>query len=112
MGGTTRNIPDDNSRKVLRAFVIQTGESVWELPQFGDAESWGGVLGTAGGLVFFCDDDGSFAAADASKGRRLWSFQASHLWKASPMTYRFDGQQYVAVATGQSVISFTLPANR
>lgn len=112
MGGTTRNIPDDNSRKVLRAFDIHTGDSVWELPQFGDAESWGGVLGTAGGLVFFCDDDGSFAAADARTGKRLWSFQASRLWKASPMTYRFDGQQYVAVATGQSVISFSLPASR
>jgi alcohol dehydrogenase (cytochrome c) len=40
VGGTTRNIPDDDSRKVLRAFDIQTGEPVWELPQFGDAESW------------------------------------------------------------------------
>jgi alcohol dehydrogenase (cytochrome c) len=112
MGGTTRNIPDDNSRKILRAYDIHTGEIVWELPQFGDAESWGGVLGTAGGLVFFGDDDGSLAAADARTGKRLWSFQASRLWKASPMTYRFDGQQYVAVATGQSIISFGLPASR
>ena len=71
----------------------------------------GWSLGTAGGLIFFCDDDGSLAAADARTGKRLWSFQASRLWKASPMTYRFDGQQYVAVATGQSVISFGLPAN-
>ena len=30
MGGTTRNIPDDNSRKVLRAFDIHTGEVAWE----------------------------------------------------------------------------------
>jgi len=112
MGGTTRNIADDHSQKVLRAFDIHTGEAVWELPQFGDAESWGGVLGTAGGVVFFCDDDGSLAAADARTGKRLWSFQASRLWKASPMTYRFDGQQYVAVATGQSVIAFGLPAGR
>ena len=112
VGGTTRNIPDDHSRKVLRAFDIQTGESAWELPQWGEAESWGGVLAAAGGLVFFCDDEGSFAAADARTGKRLWSFQASRLWKASPMTYRFDGRQYVAVATGQSVISFSLPANR
>jgi alcohol dehydrogenase (cytochrome c) len=112
MGGTTRNIPDDNSRKVLRAFDIHTGEVAWELPQLGDAESWGGVLSTAGGVVFFGDDDGSLAAADARTGKRLWSFQASRLWKASPMTYRFDGQQYVAVATGQSIISFGLPASR
>lgn len=112
MGGITRNIPDDNSRKILRAIDIQTGKAVWEVPQFGDAESWGGVLGTAGGVVFFCDDDGAFAAADARTGKRLWSFQASRLWKASPMTYRFDGQQYVAVATGPSIIAFGLPPNR
>jgi outer membrane protein assembly factor BamB len=63
-------------------------------------------------LVFFCDDDGSLAAADARTGKRLWNFQASRLWKASPMAYRFDVEQYVAVATGQSVISFALPASR
>ena len=33
MGGTTRNIPDDNSRKILRAYDIHTGEVAWELPQ-------------------------------------------------------------------------------
>ena len=108
MGGTTRNVPGDNSLKVLRAIDIHTGAIAWELPEPGHAESWGGVLGTAGGLVFFCDDSGAFAAADARSGKRLWEFQANRLWKASPMTYTFDGKQYVAVASGQSVIAFGL----
>jgi len=108
MGGTTRNVPGDNPFKVLRAIDIQTGKIAWELPQQGQAESWGGVLGTAGGLVFFCDDSGAFAAADARSGKRLWQFPANRLWKASPMTYTFDGKQYVAVASGQSVIAFGL----
>ena len=108
MGGTTRNVPDDNPFKVLRAIDIQTGKIAWEIPETGHAESWGGVLGTAGGLVFFCDDSGAFAAADARTGKLLWQFPANRLWKASPMTYTFDGKQYVAVASGQSIIAFGL----
>jgi len=59
---------------VLRAFDIQTGKVVWELPQTGSAESFGGVLSTAGGVVFYGADDGAFAAADARTGKPLWSF--------------------------------------
>ena len=109
MGGTTKNIPDDAPQKILRALDIQTGRIVWEVPQVGKAESWGGVLSTAGGVVFFCDDSGAFAAADAVTGKRLWGFPANRLWKASPMTYMFDGKQYVAVASGQSIMAFALP---
>jgi alcohol dehydrogenase (cytochrome c) len=38
-----------------------------------------------------------------------WSFQTSQLWKASPMTYQFDGKQYVAIASGSNIIAFALP---
>lgn len=109
MGGTTKNIPDDVPQKFLRALDIQTGKIVWEVPQFGKAESWGGVLSTSGGVVFFCDDSNAFAAVDGRTGKRLWQFPANRLWKASPMTYMFDGKQYVAVASGQSIIAFALP---
>ena len=105
MAGTTKNIPDDAPQKFLRALDIQTGKVVWEVPQVGKAESWGGVLSTAGGVVFFCDDSGAFAVADARTGKRLWQFQANRLWKASPMTYMFDGKQYVAVAAGGTIIA-------
>ena len=108
MGGTTRNVPEDGPKKILRAINIQTGAIAWELPEQGEAVSWGGVLGTAGGLVFFCDDSGAFAAADARSGKLLWEFPANRLWKASPMTYTFDGKQYVAVASGPSIIAFGL----
>jgi alcohol dehydrogenase (cytochrome c) len=106
-GGSTRET-DDPGQKVLRALDIKTGRAVWELPQAGTAQSWGGVLTTAGGLVFFGEDSGSLMAADATTGRPLWHFQANASWKSSPMTYMFDGKQYVAVAAGPSVISFAL----
>jgi alcohol dehydrogenase (cytochrome c) len=82
---------------------------VWELPQTGAVDSWGGTLSTAGGIVFFGEDSGALMAADAANGKPLWSFQTSQLWKASPMTYMFDNKQYVAVATGSNIIAFGLP---
>jgi alcohol dehydrogenase (cytochrome c) len=108
MGGTFAAAPEP-ARRVLRAIDIQTGKVAWELPQFGTVDSWGGVLATASDLVFFCDDSGAFAAADARSGKRLWSFQTSQVWKSSPMTYVFDNRQLVAVASGPSILAFGLP---
>jgi alcohol dehydrogenase (cytochrome c) len=45
-------------------------------------------------------------AADAKTGKPLWSFQTNQTWKASPMTYLFDGKQYVGVAAGSNIIAF------
>jgi alcohol dehydrogenase (cytochrome c) len=106
-GGTTTEA-EEPGQKVLRALDVKTGGAVWELPQAGTAQSWGGVLATAGGVVFFGEDTGALMAADAATGRPLWHFQANTSWKASPMTYMFDGTQYVAVAAGPTVLAFAL----
>jgi alcohol dehydrogenase (cytochrome c) len=47
-------------------------------------------------------------AADAVTGKPLWSFQANAGWRASPMTYVFDGRQYVAVAAGSTIIALAI----
>jgi alcohol dehydrogenase (cytochrome c) len=105
-GGSTREIPGEPGRKYLRAIDIQTGKIAWEIEQPGDAESWGGVLSTASGVVFYGDDSGAFAAADAKTGKVLWYFHTNQLWKASPMTYLVDGKQFVAVAAGSNILAF------
>jgi alcohol dehydrogenase (cytochrome c) len=105
--GDTRAVPDETGQKVLRALDPGTGKRIWELKQEGGANSWGGVLSTAGGLVFFGADDGSFSAVDAATGKLVWRFPLNTLWKASPMTYRVDGKQYVAIAASGFVIAFT-----
>ena len=61
------------------------------------------------GWFFFAEDSGRFVAVDAAQGKQLWSFDANQLWKASPMAYQFDGQEYVAIASGQTITAFTLP---
>jgi alcohol dehydrogenase (cytochrome c) len=109
MGGSNSPDPADPGRRVLRAFDIQTGKPAWELPQTGPGDTFGGVLSTAGGVVFYGADDGAFAAADAKTGKPLWRFQTNEAPHASPMTYMFDNQQYVAVAMGPNIIAFGLP---
>jgi alcohol dehydrogenase (cytochrome c) len=106
-GGGTRRVPGEE--RFLRALDIQTGKVVWEVPQIGAGGGWGGVLSTAGGLVFFCDESGALAAADAASGKLLWHFYTNQPWHASPMTYAVDGKQFVAVAAGSNFISFALP---
>lgn len=94
---------------MLRAINVATGDIAWELPQGGPGDSWGGTLATASGLIFFGEDSGIFEAVRASDGKPLWRFQTNQLWKSSPMSYVFDGKQYVAVGVGQSVFAFGLP---
>ena len=87
---------------------MRTGAITWEMPQTGTASSWGGTLATAGGLVFVGEDSGALMAVDAATGAPLWQFQTNALWKASPMTYAFDGRQHVAVAAGPNILAFRL----
>jgi alcohol dehydrogenase (cytochrome c) len=112
MGGSYRSDPADPGSRQLRAFDIRSGKIIWEIPQVGAADSWGGVLTTAGQLAFWGDDDYSFSAADAKTGRRLWSFQTNVMPRSSPMTYVFDHVQYVAVTAGSNVLAFALPETK
>jgi len=109
MGGTARQAPGKGFVKSVRALDIRTGEIAWDLPQ-GPAPSTAsaGLLSTAAGLVFFGENSGAFVAADAANGEVLWSYPTNQTWKASPMTYRFDGKQYIAIAIGQTITAFAL----
>ena len=107
-GGDAREVPEIKPKKFLRAIDIQTGKIAWEIPQDGFGRTWGGTISTASGLVFFCEDSGSFAAADAKTGEILWHFQANQSWHASPMTFEVDGSQYVSIAAGSNILVFGL----
>jgi alcohol dehydrogenase (cytochrome c) len=106
--GSTRQPAGERGQKFLRAIQIESGAIAWELPQTGPANSWGGVLASAGGLVFFGEDSGALMAVDATTGEPLWQFQTNATWKASPMTYVFDGRQHIAVAAGPNILAFAL----
>lgn len=60
----------------------------------------GGILSTAGNLVFEGTAQGSLEAYRADTGEKLWSADAQSGIVAAPMTYSVNGEQYVAVLAG------------
>jgi len=107
-GGTKRS-PDGPGQKVLLAFDPATQTIAWQYPQIGEGHSWGGVMSTATGLVFFADDADFFEAADGKTGKSLWHFNTGQTLHASPMSYAVNGKQYVSIASGNDLFTFALP---
>jgi alcohol dehydrogenase (cytochrome c) len=108
LGGSQRTAPDPTPQRVLKAIDIRNGAITWALAQPGPANSWGGTLATASGLVIFGEEGGGLMVVDAETGKPLWNFQTHHTWRASPMTYMFDGRQFVAVAAGPNIMVFAV----
>ncbi|MBW2287419.1 MAG: PQQ-dependent dehydrogenase, methanol/ethanol family [Deltaproteobacteria bacterium] len=76
--------------------VVQ--KQVWRVEH--DHPINGGVLSTAGGLVFQGNGSGEFSAYDDRDGERLWRSKIGVGVMAPPVTYAIDGEQYVAVLAG------------
>jgi quinohemoprotein ethanol dehydrogenase len=82
----------------IKAWDPVAQKEVWHQPLGGN---WnGGLLATAGGLVFGGAADGVFAAYDAKTGARLWSMDLKTGILAPPVSYAIDGQQYIALLAG------------
>ena len=93
------NIADMPTAKgYLKAFDPLTGEDKWivEIPHYWN----GGVLGTAGGLVFQGDALGILSAYDKDTGEALWQFNTYTSMLAPPITFQIDDVQYVSILTG------------
>jgi PQQ-dependent dehydrogenase (methanol/ethanol family) len=108
--GKPTSYPDQTGQRFLKAVNIETGDIAWEIPQPGAAraKTWSGVLATAGGLVFYGQPNGGFAAVDQRNGKTLWQFPTNVRMKASPITFSFNGNQYIVVAAGPNILCFGL----
>ena len=119
----------------LVAISLATGRVLWDvplgtmrgpapaeviaaLPNGGGSPNLGGPITTAGGLVFIgATIDRSLRAFDIETGRELWRADLPAGAKATPMTYRIGGVQYVSVAAGggslwakgDAIMTFALP---
>jgi alcohol dehydrogenase (cytochrome c) len=92
---------DPNALTGLAKIDLETGEVMRF--DVGRAPSMGGVLTTAGGLVFHGDMTRRFRAFDAKTGDRLWESILGGNVSVSTITYAVGGKQYVAVMTGQNL---------
>ena len=102
------SISKEPGKFYLRALDPRTGEKRWEYPMTGRGDMWAGTVSTAGGLVFFGDDDGQLVALDAATGRHLWHYYLGQNLTASPITFMADGKQYVTIAAATDVFTFAL----
>jgi quinohemoprotein ethanol dehydrogenase len=60
----------------------------------------GGVLSTAGNLVFEGTGNGQFEAFRANTGEKIWSASTQSGITAGPISYTVNGEQYIAILVG------------
>lgn len=82
----------------LKAIDPKTGKIKWKYEN--KAPLWGGVLATAGGIVFTGTPEGELLGLDDATGKVLYSFQVGSGIVGSPITWEQDGEQYVSVVSG------------
>jgi PQQ-dependent dehydrogenase (methanol/ethanol family) len=80
------------------AFDPISGQTKWEIKD--RFQDWGGALTTAGGLVFYGTLTGEFRAVDINSGKVLWHFKTPSGIIGNPITYTYNGKQYVAILSG------------
>jgi alcohol dehydrogenase (cytochrome c) len=98
LGGAFKVIADEEQWGNISAVDYNTGELRWKVKT--EQPMIGGILATAGGLVFTGEGNGLFKALDAETGSVLWKFQAGAGVNAPPASYTVDGDQYIVVAAG------------
>ena len=116
LGGAFKGIPGEAQWGNITAVAYDTGKIRWKVKT--EQPMIGGVLATAGGLVFTGEGNGQFKAYDSETGSVLWKFQAGAGVNAPPASYTVDGKQYIVVAAGgntqldfkrgNNIIAFTL----
>ena len=117
--GISHNEPGQRFYGLITAIDSRTNTIVWQQRSPYPKAFRGGLLATAGDLVFHGEGDGNVQARDAKTGELLWRFQTGLVGAdAAPMiTYELDGEQYIALApsggetdrsTGSMVWAFKL----
>jgi alcohol dehydrogenase (cytochrome c) len=76
-----------------------TAKHKWRAPIM-DIPHYSAMLATAGGLLFTGKETGEFIAIDIDTGKTVWQFQTGSGINAQPITYTFQGRQYVAIQSG------------
>jgi alcohol dehydrogenase (cytochrome c) len=105
VGGVT-TFEDAPAEGSIEAMDVRTGEIKWSFDTKGP--NWGGLVATAGGLVFGGAFDGKLRAFNDETGEVLWEYQTLEPAYAPATTFRINGKQYIGMAAGFGVMSMAL----
>ncbi len=117
--GTPCNAPPWSA---LVAFDLNTGKLRWE-SAVGKSISMGGAMSTGGGLVFAgASLEPYLRAYSTDTGAEIWKSELPASAQSIPMTYEWQGRQYIVICAGghgkardfgakmgDSVVAFRLP---
>ena len=103
--GRARFAPEESWGKVV-AIDPLSGVIKWEYKVL--TPPWGGVMSTAGNLVFGGTQEGVVFALDARTGERLWYFAGNERVYASPISFLSNGKQYISLPVGDVLVTFGL----
>ena len=101
LGGAFKVIPTEEQWGNITAVDYNTGDIRWKVKT--EQPMIGGILATAGGLVFTGEGNGMFRAYNSTSGELLWQDKAKAGVNAPPSSYNVGGTQYVVVAAGGNV---------
>ena len=101
LGGAFKVIASEEQWGNVTAVDYNTGKIRWKVKT--QQPMIGGIMATAGGLVFTGEGNGQFKAYDSATGNVLWNFQAGAGVNAPPASYTVDGKQYIVVGAGGNV---------
>ena len=103
--GFRRFAPEESYGKAI-AIDPATGTTKWEHRVL--SPPWGGLMSTAGNLVFGGTIEGVIFALNATTGERLWTFSSNGPVYGTAISYLADGKQFVSIPAGDVIVTFAL----
>lgn len=98
LGSAFVAIPGEEQYGLFSAVNLRTGAIAWQNKV--EQPMMGGALSTAGGLTFTGEGNGNFNAYDSRTGKMLWQFNAGAGCNSAPMSFEYEGEQFIGVACG------------
>lgn len=100
--GRNQITPGTDKIGTVQAINVETGRITWKHERRAGMMS---LVATGGGLIFGGDSSGHMLALDQDNGKVLWEVNLGSPITGYPVTYSVNGKQYLAVSTGNSLVS-------
>jgi alcohol dehydrogenase (cytochrome c) len=97
----------DWTESMLQAIDYRTGKLKWS-HKWATPGIEGGVLSTAGNLVFAGDPNNNLVALNATTGEPIWHANLGHSLSNAAITYQLDGHQYILAGAGDKLFAFVM----